>query len=184
MNSTTHESDRLAQREEQMKQAEELLGTMPQKPGVAKGLFEGQFVADWVFPYPQLQTAERPDVERAVADLTQFCDEHLDPARIDRDYSPESGTYAADLDGQVDEELVAERLAELRELQDGITAARRDALIGATVDVLVDEPGVGRTYREAPEIDGIVEVPEDLEPGTFHRLVVTSANGPDLVAAP
>ena len=40
-------------------------------------------------------------------------------------------------------ELVAERLAELRELQDDITARKRDALIGSTVEVLVDAPGVG-----------------------------------------
>ena len=54
--------------------------------------------------------------------------------------------------------LVAERLAELTELQDAITARRRDALIGATVEVLVDAPGVGRSHREAPEIDGVVHV--------------------------
>ncbi len=42
------------QREKQMRQAEELLASLPQKTGVAKGLFEGRFVADWVFPYPQL----------------------------------------------------------------------------------------------------------------------------------
>ena len=58
-------------------------------------------------------------------------------------YSREDGTYAADLDGAVPDALVAERLAELRELQDGITAARRDRLVGTTVDVLVDEPGPG-----------------------------------------
>ena len=54
MTTATQQPDRLAQREAQMQQAEELLGTMPQKSGVAKGLFEGRFVADWVFPYPQL----------------------------------------------------------------------------------------------------------------------------------
>ncbi len=58
-------------------------------------------------------------------------------------YSPEPGTYAADLDGAVDPELVADRLAELRELQDGITAAARDRLIGQVVEVLVDAPGRG-----------------------------------------
>ena len=65
-------------------------------------------------------------------------------------YSREDGTYAADLDGAVDPKLMNERLAELRELQDDITATRRDALIGSTVSVLVDAPGVGRTHREAP----------------------------------
>lgn len=97
-------------------------------------------------------------------------------------YSPEDGTYAADLDGAVDPGLVAERLAELRELADGITATRRDELIGAEVEVLVDEPGVGRSHREAPEIDGIVEVPDDLAVGELHRVKVIDAAGPDLRA--
>ncbi|QGG94912.1 30S ribosomal protein S12 methylthiotransferase RimO [Actinomarinicola tropica] len=97
-------------------------------------------------------------------------------------YSPEAGTYAADLDGQVAPGLVAERLAELSELQDAITAQRRSALIGRTVEVLVDEPGVGRTHREAPEIDGIVTVPTDLVPGAFHTVEVVDSLGPDLEA--
>ncbi len=97
-------------------------------------------------------------------------------------YSKEDGTYAAGLDGTVPEGLVSERLRELSEMQDRITARRRDELIGATVSVLVDEPGVGRTYREAPEIDGIITVPEHLEVGEFHDVVVDSALGPDLIA--
>lgn len=99
-------------------------------------------------------------------------------------YSAEDGTYAADLDGAVPRELMDERLAELRELQDAITAARRDDLIGTTLTVLVDAPGEARSAREAPEIDGIIEVPGTLEVGAFHELVVTDALGPDLVAAP
>jgi ribosomal protein S12 methylthiotransferase len=75
-----------------------------------------------------------------------------------------------------------ERLVELEELQEGITAANRRALVGARIEVLVDGPGVGRSHRETPEIDGIVEVPEALAPGTFHDVTVTAAFGPDLVA--
>ncbi|WP_421119551.1 30S ribosomal protein S12 methylthiotransferase RimO [Aquihabitans daechungensis] len=97
-------------------------------------------------------------------------------------YSPEAGTYAADLDGQVDEELVGERLAELRELQDAITARKRDELIGSRVEVLVDTPGTARSHREAPEIDGVIGVPDHLAPGTFSTLTVTGALGPDLEA--
>jgi ribosomal protein S12 methylthiotransferase len=97
-------------------------------------------------------------------------------------YSREEGTYAADLGGGVPETLVAERLAELRELQDGITARRRDQLVGTVVDVLVDEPGQGRSHREAPEIDGVVLVPEVLEVGRRHLVRVVDALGPDLVA--
>ena len=99
-------------------------------------------------------------------------------------YSAEEGTYAAGLDAQVPERLAGERLAELRELQDGITARKRDQLIGSTVRVLVDEPGVARSHREAPEIDGVVEVPEILAVGSFHEVVVRSALGTDLVAEP
>jgi ribosomal protein S12 methylthiotransferase len=50
--------------------------------------------------------------------------------------------------------------------------------------VLVDSPGVGRSYREAPEIDGVVALPEDLEVASLAEVVATDAVGPDLVAAP
>ncbi|MPY94158.1 MAG: 30S ribosomal protein S12 methylthiotransferase RimO [Acidimicrobiia bacterium] len=99
-------------------------------------------------------------------------------------FSREEGTFAAGLDGVVASGLVAERLAELRELQDGITAARRDALIGEELEVLVDEEGQGRSHREAPEIDGVVELPAFLEVGTFHTVRIVDAQGPDLVGVP
>ena len=98
-------------------------------------------------------------------------------------YSEEQGTYAAQLDGRVEPALVRERLAELGELQDGITARRRDALIGGVVEVLVDAPGVARSHREAPEIDGIVSVPLDLPVGELVKVKITGAAGPDLEAA-
>ena len=98
------------------------------------------------------------------------------------EYSNEDGTYAADLDGHVDQSLMRERLAELRELQDEITAARRDLLIGVDIDVLVDAPGVGRSHREAPEIDGVVHVPHTSPVGDVVTVTVADALGPDLVA--
>ena len=98
-------------------------------------------------------------------------------------YSREDGTYAADLDGAVDPGLMGERLSELRELQDDITATRRDALIGQTLSVLVDTPGVGRSHREAPEIDGVVHLAEGLVPGAIVDVDIVDALGPDLVAA-
>jgi ribosomal protein S12 methylthiotransferase len=98
-------------------------------------------------------------------------------------YSREEGTLAAGLDGAVDEGLVAERLLELSELQDRITALRRSALVGEIVEVLVDEPGAGRSHREAPEIDGIISVPADLPVGGFAKVTVTGSAGPDLEAA-
>ncbi|MEY2610749.1 MAG: ribosomal protein methylthiotransferase RimO, partial [Actinomycetota bacterium] len=66
--------------------------------------------------------------------------------------------------------------------QDSITARRRDDLIGREISVLIDEPSVGRSHREAPEIDGIVEVPETLAVGEFHTVTVRSALGPDITA--
>jgi ribosomal protein S12 methylthiotransferase len=97
-------------------------------------------------------------------------------------FSREEGTYAADLDGVVPKALMAERMSELSELQDAITARRRRDLIGAQVDVLVDAPGVARSHREAPEIDGVVRVPADLAAGSFHRVQIVDAEGPDLDA--
>ena len=97
-------------------------------------------------------------------------------------YSREEGTHAAGLDGAVDPGLMAERLAELREIQDEITAERRDQLIGERVEVLVDAIGEGRTFREAPEIDGIVRLPDTLETGVLATVEIVDAEGPDLVA--
>ena len=79
-------------------------------------------------------------------------------------FSNEEGTHAAGLAGQVSPDLALDRLRECSELQDAITAAKRDALIGPTQQVLVDAPGQGRTVHEAPEIDGIVHVPGPLRP--------------------
>ena len=94
------------------------------------------------------------------------------------------GRLLADLDGVVPVGLVADRLAELRELQDVISAARRDALVGESTTVLVDAPGVARSHREAPEIDGIVTVPVDLAVGQLHEVRITGAEGPDSCAEP
>ena len=80
-------------------------------------------------------------------------------------FSNEAGTHAADLPDQVPAELALERLRECTELQDAITAARRDLLVGQRRQVLVDAPGRGRTVHEAPEIDGVVHLPADTVAG-------------------
>ena len=98
-------------------------------------------------------------------------------------YSAEEGTHAFTLDGAVDPGLMHERLAELRELQDDITAARRDDLIGRAIRVLVDARGTARSVREAPEIDGVVHVGHDEAVGEFTTAQIVDALGPDLVAA-
>jgi ribosomal protein S12 methylthiotransferase len=98
-------------------------------------------------------------------------------------YSREEGTYAETQDGHVDPSLVAERLAEVSELQDTITLTRRAAHVGAAMEVLVDEPGVARSHREAPEIDGVVRVPEAYAVGSFRTVTVTGVHGVDLEAS-
>ena len=136
---------------------------------------DAAFRSNFIVGYPG-ETEEDHD------QLLRFVDEaELDWCGFFR-YSAEEGTYAVGLDGVVDSSLMNERLAELRELQDDITARRRDALIGATVKVLVDEVGVARSSREAPEIDGIIEVPADLTVGQFHAVRIVDAMGPDLLA--
>jgi len=114
--------------------------------------------------------------------------EFIDAAQLDWcglfAYSEEEGTYAAGLSGAVPAALVAERLAEASELQDRVTTKRRAALVGTTVDVLVDAPGVARSHREAPEIDGVIAVPRELAPGSFATVEITGAAGPDLEGRP
>ena len=99
-------------------------------------------------------------------------------------YSEEDGTHSASLDGHVPAPLVAERMAELRELCDAVSERRRADLVGSSTTVLVDEPGWARSHREAPEIDGLIEVPRDLPPGRFVSVEITGTAGFDLVAAP
>src|SRR4029079_14941508 len=72
------------QRQKEIQQAEELLFSGRQELGLAKGLFLGDFVADWAMPYPRLSDAQQTDVDRAIAELRAFLDEHLDPEEIDR----------------------------------------------------------------------------------------------------
>jgi ribosomal protein S12 methylthiotransferase len=97
-------------------------------------------------------------------------------------FSPEEGTHAMTQPDHVDQSLMNERIAELREMQDAITASRRDDLIGETVNVLIDEMGIGRTHREAPSIDGVVHVSDTLEVGKFYDVTIADAMGPDLLA--
>ena len=98
-------------------------------------------------------------------------------------FSPEDGTHALTLADQVPRALALERLAECSELQDAITADRRDQLVGQRRTALVDAPGVGRTIHEAPEIDGVVHLPESLPPGTLVDVMITASLGTDLEAA-
>ncbi len=68
----------------QIRQAEELLGSGT-AAGFAKALFRGEFRGDALFPYPELTEAERPGVEKAVAEVRAFADSHIDAAAIDHE---------------------------------------------------------------------------------------------------
>src|SRR5204863_6913511 len=78
------QSEAEIQRQKEMQQAEELLFSGRQELGFAKGLFLGNFVADWAMPYPRLTDAHQVEVDRALAEVRQFLDQHLDPQAIDR----------------------------------------------------------------------------------------------------
>ena len=119
----------------------------------------------------------------------------LDDVRLDWagffSFSREDGTAAASMSGEVAESLVHERLRECSEVQEPITAASRTALVGREIDVLVDgvdddDVLVGRTHREAPEIDGVVRLigTGDMfaRPGAIVRATVSGVEGPDLDA--
>jgi alkylation response protein AidB-like acyl-CoA dehydrogenase len=72
------------ERQKEIRAAEELLFAGPQKLGVAKGLFLGRFVANWVMPYPTVRPADQAELHESLAQLRTFLDAHLDPAAIDR----------------------------------------------------------------------------------------------------
>ncbi len=98
-------------------------------------------------------------------------------------FSPEEGTTAIDLPGRVPEDVIGERLRYLQSIQDDISAAAAASAVGSTLDVLVDgvEDGVavGRSHREAPEIDGVIHIDAGA-PGSWVRATITGAYGSDL----
>src|SRR5882672_8850523 len=71
------------QRQKEMQQAEELLFSGRQELGFAKGLFLGNFVADWVMPYPRLDPTRQTELESALSEVRQMLDRDLDPDWID-----------------------------------------------------------------------------------------------------
>ena len=96
-------------------------------------------------------------------------------------YSQEEGTHAAHLPGSVPAGLAVERHRELTEVQDRITSSAQAAQVGRVHRVLVDAPGVGRSHREAPEIDGLIHFGGEMPVGAFVDVRITGLEGPDLV---
>lgn len=112
-------------------------------------------------------------------------------------YSYEIGTPSATLGGQVPDDVKEARYETLMEMQQGISLAKNQALVGKTLDILVeghgegeDEDGdatgdtlsLGRSYRDAPEIDGYVIIEGELPIGEIVPVRVTGATTYDLIA--
>ena len=112
-------------------------------------------------------------------------------------YSYELGTPSAALPDHVDDAIKQDRYERLMELQQGISLKKNQALVGKTLDILVEGHGVGedengddtgtvvslgRSYRDAPEIDGYVLVEGELPIGEIVPVRVTGATTYDLLA--
>ena len=121
----------------------------------------------------------------------------LKAAQLDRvgafRFSPEAGTPAAREPDAVPEEQAEERYHRLMAAQQPISLARNERWIGRELDALIEARGsaggewVGRSFRDAPEIDGSVLVRaggRGLAPGEFARVLVTAAGPYDLIAHP
>ena len=105
-------------------------------------------------------------------------------------YSLEPGTPAEKLADHLPEEVKKARCDELMELQQEIAFEFAESLVGYELDVLIDsetdEPGVyvGRTFADAPDIDGVVYIEaEQLEPGDMVPVAIAARQDYDLVGA-
>lgn len=104
-------------------------------------------------------------------------------------YSPEEDTPAADFSGQIAEEVKEERRAELMELQQEIVFDQAEAMTGRELLVMIEgkvadeDAYVGRTYMDAPNVDGLIFVNTDKElmSGDFAKVTVTGAAEYDLI---
>jgi ribosomal protein S12 methylthiotransferase len=130
--------------------------------------------------------------ERA-ADVRQL-EAFLEAARLDWvaffAWSPEDGTAALDLDGRVRPTTARARVERVQELQDRVLADAQAGWVGRRLEVLVErvEAGgaaEGRSFREAPESDGVVRIEQTPRPvtvGEYLAVEVTAAQGPELLA--
>ncbi|WP_332826082.1 30S ribosomal protein S12 methylthiotransferase RimO [Ramlibacter sp.] len=127
--------------------------------------------------------------------------EFVREAQIDRAgcfaYSPVTGAAANELPGMLPQEVREERRARFMAVAEEVSAARLQRRVGATMQVLVDSApalgrkgGLGRSYADAPEIDGTVRLlpPQKLSKrlavGEFTRARIVATDGHDLVAEP
>ncbi len=116
----------------------------------------------------------------------------VDEIRFDRvgtfQFSFEEGTTSAPLGDPVPASVKQERFERLMELQQGISMQINQSYVGKTLDVLVEgfDNGisVGRSYRDAPEIDGLVFIEDKLENGQIVPVRITGAMAYDLTGFP
>ena len=103
-------------------------------------------------------------------------------------YSYEASTPSATVSWQVPPEVMAARQAELMELQQAISLAKNQQQVGRTLPILVEGYGdgvtVGRSYRDAPEIDGYVVIPGELPRGELVPIRIDGAMTYDLTGVP
>jgi len=119
--------------------------------------------------------------------------EFIDILEFDRlgafTYSPEEDTPAATFEDQIEEEVKEDRQADIMELQQEIAFDKAEDMIGREVLVMIegkvaDENAyVGRTYRDAPNVDGLIFINTDVEliSGDFAKVKVTGALDYDLI---
>lgn len=98
-------------------------------------------------------------------------------------YSKEEGTLAYNMPDQVHEKTKERRFHEAMTLQNRIAGEVNKKFMGRTMDILVEEPGLGRTYADAPEVDGVVYIHGDnLKVGDIIKARITDTLEYDLVA--
>jgi len=119
------------------------------------------------------------ETEEEFSLLLQF----LEEAQLDRvgcfAYSPVEGAAANELPGAVPEEAKEDRRRRFMEKQGAISSAKLKSRVGKTLAVLVDEPGVGRSQGDAPEIDGTVRF-RGGKAGELRQIVIDRADQHDL----
>ncbi len=153
---------------------------------------------EWVYATVEKLRAAMPDIAIRTTFIVGYpgeTDEEFDALktfvrdlRFDRvgafTYSYEASTPSATVSWQVDEAVKQARQTELMELQQAISLARNQAQVGRTLSVLVEGHGdglsVGRTYRDAPEIDGLVLIPGELPLGELVPVRIDGAMTYDL----
>lgn len=137
------------------------------------------------------------ETEEEFNDLLQFMRE----AQIDRAgcfaYSPVNGATANEMEGQLPQEVREERRARFMAVAEEVSTAKLQKRVGSQMQILIDHApalgkkgGRGRSFADAPEIDGVVhllppqKISKQLKVGEFTRAQIVGTQGHDLIAQP